>query len=92
MAWRALVLAGVPDDAILPAIEQVLILRAPNDAEVFATLAMVTLDLAARTATVRLAGHPPPLLLTSGSVAWRCRPNSWSHARECSKHAQSTGE
>jgi serine phosphatase RsbU (regulator of sigma subunit) len=68
VAWRALVLAGVADDAILPAIEQVLISER-NASEVFATLAMVTLDLTNGVATVRLAGHPPPLLLTGGSVA-----------------------
>ena len=68
VAWRALVLAGVADDAILPAIEQVLISER-NASEVFATLAMVTLDLTNGVGTVRLAGHPPPLLLTAGSVA-----------------------
>jgi serine phosphatase RsbU (regulator of sigma subunit) len=68
VAWRALVLAGVADDAILPAIEQVLISER-NATEVFATLAMVTLDLTNGVGTVRLAGHPPPLLLTGGSVA-----------------------
>jgi serine phosphatase RsbU (regulator of sigma subunit) len=67
VAWRALVLAGVAEDAILPAIEQVLI--SERDAsEVFATLAMVTLDLTTGIATVRLAGHPPPLLLADGAV------------------------
>jgi serine phosphatase RsbU (regulator of sigma subunit) len=67
VSWRALVLAGVPDDAILPAIEQVLISER-NAAEVFATLAMVSLDLTSGVATVRLAGHPPPLLLADGEV------------------------
>ena len=40
-----------------------------NATEVFATLAMVTLDLTSGVGTVRLAGHPPPLLLAGGSVA-----------------------
>jgi serine phosphatase RsbU (regulator of sigma subunit) len=62
VAWRALTLAGVPDDAILPAMEQVLISER-NRPEVFATLATVTVDLARGEAAVRLAGHPPPLLL-----------------------------
>jgi serine phosphatase RsbU (regulator of sigma subunit) len=67
VAWRALVLAGVDDDAVLPAIEQVLISeRAAN--EVFATLAMVTVNLADRQAWIRLAGHPPPLLIAGGDL------------------------
>ena len=37
--------------------------------EIFATVASVRLDLAANRATVRLAGHPPPLLLAGGRVA-----------------------
>ncbi|GIF72043.1 PP2C family protein-serine/threonine phosphatase [Asanoa siamensis] len=68
VAWRALVLARVPDDAVLPALEQVLISerRLP---ETFTTVATVRLDLRANRATVRLAGHPPPLLLSNGTVA-----------------------
>ncbi|MEV4533453.1 fused response regulator/phosphatase [Asanoa sp. NPDC049518] len=68
VAWRALVLAGVPDDAVLPALEQVLISerRLP---ETFTTVATVRIDLKANRATVRLAGHPTPLLLSNGRVA-----------------------
>jgi serine phosphatase RsbU (regulator of sigma subunit) len=68
VAWRALVLAAVPDDAVLPAVEQVLMSERRAD-EIFATAATVVLDLTARRATVRLAGHPPPLLLAGGRVA-----------------------
>jgi serine phosphatase RsbU (regulator of sigma subunit) len=64
VAWRALVLAGVPDDAVLPALEQVLVSERRSD-ELFATVAMVGVDVPAGRATVRLAGHPPPLLLTA---------------------------
>jgi serine phosphatase RsbU (regulator of sigma subunit) len=67
VAWRALVLAGVADDAILAAIEQVLISERKAD-DIFATLAMVSVDLSRHVADVRLAGHPPPLLLTPGSA------------------------
>ncbi|MDG4821331.1 fused response regulator/phosphatase [Asanoa sp. WMMD1127] len=68
VAWRALVLARVPDDAVLPALEQVLISerRLP---ETFTTVATVRVDLRANRATVRLAGHPPPLLFSNGRVA-----------------------
>ena len=67
VAWRALVLAGVPDDAVLPAVEQVL-MSERRQPEIFATVATVRLDLTAHRATVRLAGHPPPLLLADGKV------------------------
>jgi FixJ family two-component response regulator len=68
VAWRALVLARVPDDEVLPALEQVL-MSERRLREIFATVASVRLDLAANRATVRLAGHPPPLLLAGGRVA-----------------------
>ena len=67
VAWRALMLGGVPDDRVLPALEQVLISERNAD-EVFATLAMVTIQLDTSEATVRLAGHPPPLLLDDGAT------------------------
>ncbi|MDG4828334.1 SpoIIE family protein phosphatase [Solwaraspora sp. WMMD1047] len=68
VAWRALVLARVPDNEVLPALEQVL-MSERRLREIFATVASVRLDLAANRATVRLAGHPPPLLLSAGRVA-----------------------
>ncbi|MBO4207810.1 PP2C family protein-serine/threonine phosphatase [Micromonospora echinofusca] len=68
VAWRALILAGVPDDEVLPALEQVLMSERRLQ-EIFATVATTRLDLAANRATVRLAGHPPPLLLSGGTVA-----------------------
>ena len=77
VAWRALVLAGVPDDEVLPALEQVLMSERRLQ-EIFATVATVRLDLAANRATVRLAGHPPPLLLAGGKVA--PGPGPWRSA------------
>jgi serine phosphatase RsbU (regulator of sigma subunit) len=74
VAWRALVLAGVPDDAVLPALEQVLVTERRSD-ELFATVAMVTVDVSGAVATVRLAGHPPPLLLSArGAVPCEVDP------------------
>ncbi|MET8092787.1 fused response regulator/phosphatase [Micromonospora sp. NPDC005220] len=67
VAWRALVLAGVPDDEVLPALEQVLMSERRLQ-EIFATVATIRLHLDANRATVRLAGHPPPLLLSGGQV------------------------
>ncbi|HTJ38133.1 MAG TPA: fused response regulator/phosphatase [Dactylosporangium sp.] len=65
VAWRALVLAGVPEEQVLDSLEQVLVAERRTD-ELFATVAVVTVDLAAGTARVRLAGHPPPILLSGG--------------------------
>src|SRR5690242_3809726 len=65
VAWRALVLAGVSDDQVLSALEQVL-MSERRAREVFATVAEVALDLMDNRATVRLAGHPPPVLLAGG--------------------------
>ncbi|GAA2597464.1 SpoIIE family protein phosphatase [Dactylosporangium fulvum] len=65
VAWRALVLAGVPEDHVLPSLEQVLVSERRSD-ELFATVAVVTVDVTAGTARMRLAGHPPPILLADG--------------------------
>lgn len=67
VAWRALILAGVPDDEVLPALEQVLMSERRLQ-EIFATVATARLDLNANQATVRLAGHPPPVLLAGRRV------------------------
>jgi serine phosphatase RsbU (regulator of sigma subunit) len=65
VAWRALVLAGVPEEQILSALEQVLMTER-RAREVFATVASIVLDLSGNKARVRMAGHPPPVLLTGG--------------------------
>jgi serine phosphatase RsbU (regulator of sigma subunit) len=69
VAWRALILAGVSDEHVLSALEQVLMTER-RAREIFATVASVCIDLAGNRATVRLAGHPPPILLAGG----RARP------------------
>lgn len=74
VAWRALVLAGVPDEAILSSLEQVL-MSERRAREIFATVASVVVDLPGNRATVRLAGHPPPVLLGEGrAVPVAARP------------------
>jgi serine phosphatase RsbU (regulator of sigma subunit) len=65
VAWRALVLAGVPEEQILGSLEQVL-MSERRAREVFATVASAVVDLTGNRATVRLAGHPPPVLLAEG--------------------------
>jgi serine phosphatase RsbU (regulator of sigma subunit) len=68
MAWRTLVLAGGSRDGLLPTLDRVLEHERDDDG-VFATLVYVTLDAARVSATVRLAGHPPPVLLRPGTTA-----------------------
>ncbi len=67
VAWRALVLAGVPEEQVLASLEQVLMTER-RAREVFATVASATIDLVRNRATVRLAGHPPPVVLGEGRV------------------------
>jgi serine phosphatase RsbU (regulator of sigma subunit) len=68
VAWRAMTLAGVDDDRVLATLDRILVNERRAD-EIFTTLAMVGVDLAARRATVRTAGHPPPVFISAGSVA-----------------------
>jgi serine phosphatase RsbU (regulator of sigma subunit) len=67
VAWRALVLAGVAAGEVLPALEKVLMSERPSP-EIFATVATVTVDLAHDRIGVRLAGHPPPVLITADQI------------------------
>jgi serine phosphatase RsbU (regulator of sigma subunit) len=67
VAWRALTLAGVADGALLRALERVLVSERRAE-EIFATLAMATVDLEAGTARVHKCGHPPPLLIHGEKV------------------------
>jgi serine phosphatase RsbU (regulator of sigma subunit) len=62
VAWRTLVLAGVPDEHLLTVLEDVLIAERRSD-EVFATLCMLTVAASRDEADLLLAGHPAPLLL-----------------------------
>ena len=66
IAWRTLVLGGRGVEEVLPTLQVI------HDAErhfswMFTTLAMVTITPDRATATVRLAGHPPPLLIARGA-------------------------
>ena len=66
VSWRALVLAGVDEPQLLPKLQQVLVSER-HDRSLFTTAATVALgpadDDGRVTARVRLAGHPPPLVL-----------------------------
>ena len=63
VAWRTLLLAGTPDDQILPTLAR--LLDAEQDQRRrYVTVCDVTLDQ--RGATVRLAGHPAPIVGVDG--------------------------
>jgi DNA-binding NarL/FixJ family response regulator len=70
VSWRALVLAGVDEPQLLPKLQQVLVSER-HDRSLFTTAATVAIrpyDDGAPgqvEAVVRLAGHPPPLVLGS---------------------------
>jgi len=68
VAWRALTLAGVPEDLLLATLERILVSERRAE-EIFATLAMVAVDTETGLARVRTAGHPPPVLITADLVA-----------------------
>jgi len=62
IAWRTLVLAGTPQDRVLPVLEDLLV-RERRDDEVFATVCSLVVDPSRESAQLFLAGHPAPLLL-----------------------------
>jgi serine phosphatase RsbU (regulator of sigma subunit) len=67
IAWRTLVLGGVAPDELLPTL-QVIHGHERHFAWMFTTLCMVTLAPDHRGLSVRLAGHPPPLLIADGTI------------------------
>ena len=74
VAWRTLLLAGVPDEQILPTLDAAA--RAPSrpSATRYVTVCDVTFD-GRRRVTVRVAGHPAPIMCAQGRRrgTWTCR-------------------
>lgn len=62
VAWRTLVLSGRRPEQTLACLQEVLE-RERHRREVFATVAMLSLEVATGTGSLRLAGHPPPVVL-----------------------------
>lgn len=60
VSWRALVLAGVPEPEILPALQKVLVTER-HDPSLFTTAC--TMMITDGSASIRLAGHPAPMML-----------------------------
>ena len=69
IAWRTLVVAGTDHERVLPALDDVLVAERQHD-ETFVTVCDITISPDRRAASVRLAGHPPPLLLGDAPTVW----------------------
>ena len=67
VAWRTLVLADTPPDRLLATLEEILE-HERHEQSVFTTLCMATVDPAGRSVELRVAGHPPPLVLVGDQV------------------------
>src|SRR5579875_622175 len=67
VAWRTLLLAGAPDQTVLPTMAE--LLRAETgDRSHYVTICDIT--LAGTTLTTRVAGHPAPILATGGDARY----------------------
>lgn len=67
VAWRTLLLAGTPDQQILPTMARLLAAE-QDQRRRYVTVCDVTVD--ADRATVRLAGHPAPILSAEGRCVY----------------------
>jgi serine phosphatase RsbU (regulator of sigma subunit) len=67
IAWRTLVLAGVPAAHVLPVLQRVLVSERPSPT-LFATACAVSVAPQRDELSVILAGHPTPVLVESGSA------------------------
>ncbi|HMD95109.1 MAG TPA: SpoIIE family protein phosphatase [Trebonia sp.] len=67
VAWRALVLAGRPADEVLSTVQRVLEHEQQDDA-MFATVCMISVTPDRRRGIIRLAGHPPPVLIRRDGI------------------------
>lgn len=67
VAWRTLMLAHAPPDEALPLLQRVL-LHERHAPAIFATLCMLTVAPDRGGAELRVAGHPPPVLVDAAGV------------------------
>jgi serine phosphatase RsbU (regulator of sigma subunit) len=67
VAWRTLVLAGRPAGEILSTLSEVLEHERQDDT-MFATTCMISVHPDRTAGWVRMAGHPPPLVISRGAV------------------------
>lgn len=73
VAWRSLVLARTPADAVLPGLQAVLTAERHAD-HIFATVCDITLAADLMSARIRVGGHPAPLVVRGGRVEQVCLP------------------
>lgn len=75
IAWRSLVRAGLPADEVINALDDLLSLER-GERFVFTTICDVEVPPDRRSISIRLCGHPPPLLIRP-EVRWlaESRPN-----------------
>lgn len=67
IAWRTLVVGGRAPEELLPTL-QVMHGHERHHSWMFTTLCMATIAPDKRSVTIRLAGHPPPLLITGQGI------------------------
>jgi serine phosphatase RsbU (regulator of sigma subunit) len=67
VAWRTLMLAQEAPDAALALLQQVLV-HERHEPAIFATLCMLSVAPDRAAAELRVAGHPPPVLLDGGGL------------------------
>lgn len=65
IAWRTLVLSDRPDDEVLTGLHAVL--ETERSGEQFCTACDVTISADRRQIATRIAGHPPPILVTTSA-------------------------
>jgi serine phosphatase RsbU (regulator of sigma subunit) len=68
IAWRTLVLGGRAAEELLPTVQRVHV-HERHFAWMFTTLCMATIAPDRRSVSIRLAGHPPPLLISDAGIA-----------------------
>src|SRR5690349_5069136 len=68
VAWRTLVLAGAPDETILTSMSRLLSAETSSGGR-FVTACDITIDLD-RSVTLRVAGHPAPLICRGDRVSY----------------------
>jgi serine phosphatase RsbU (regulator of sigma subunit) len=68
IAWRTLVLGGRQPEELLTTLQDVLVAER-HATSVFTTLVMLSIAPDRRTAELRVAGHPIPLLIENGTIA-----------------------
>jgi serine phosphatase RsbU (regulator of sigma subunit) len=67
IAWRTLILGGRESEDLLPTL-QLVHMHERHFPWMFTTLCMVTVAPDRESASIRLAGHPPPLLITDAGI------------------------